>query len=156
MNNRVATLILVSCLMVMQFTIVQQSPAALGEPASSVAAGRRALSASQPSTTNRAAYTVQETKTGANSVREYISPSGIVFSVAWNGISHPDLVPLLGSYTDEYRQALQQKPRQRGQRRIQVKGNRVVVEKWGHMRNLRGRAYVSALIPAGVTIDEIK
>jgi len=37
-----------------------------------------------------------------------------------------------------------------------VRTDRVVVEKWGNMRNLQGRAYAPALIPPGVSIDEIK
>ena len=47
-------------------------------------------------------------------------------------------------------------PREPGRRNQKVETNRIVVEKWGHMRNLQGRAYVPALIPAGVSIDEIK
>jgi len=31
-----------------------------------------------------------------------------------------------------------------------------VVETWGHMRAMRGRAYVPALVPAGVALDEIR
>ena len=34
--------------------------------------------------------------------------------------------------------------------------DRVVVEKWGHMRNLQGRAYAPALLPPGVSSDEIR
>ncbi len=143
-------------LMATPFMLVRQSEAALGEPAASVAADRKALSAVQRAATPRNGYTVQELVTGGNTVREYMNQSGIVFAVAWKGVSHPDLTPLLGSYLTEYKQALQQTPRQRGQRRFQVKADRVIVEKWGHMRNLQGRAYVPALIPTGVTINEIK
>ncbi|MBF0539787.1 MAG: DUF2844 domain-containing protein, partial [Nitrospirae bacterium] len=89
-------------------------------------------------------------------VREYISPAGIVFGIAWNGLSHPDLKQLLGCYSGEYEKTLQQTPRKHGIRRIQIKTDRTVVEKWGHMRNLKGRAYVPDLIPSGVNIDEIK
>jgi hypothetical protein len=88
-------------------------------------------------------------------VREYVSPSGIVFAIAWNG-SQPDLSQLLGSYEKQYRQALKDTPRQPGVRRLRVKAPEVVVETWGHMRNLRGRAYAPALIPSGVTLDEIQ
>jgi hypothetical protein len=37
-----------------------------------------------------------------------------------------------------------------------LKANNVVVEKWGHMRNLQGRAYAPALMPQGVSVDEIR
>jgi hypothetical protein len=128
----------------------------LGEPANSVVSDRKAFSAVQRATTTRNGYTVQEFESDANIVREYISPAGVVFAVAWNGLSHPDLTSLLGSYVGEYKQALRQTPRRRGQRHLQVKTNSVIVEKWGHMRKLQGRAYIPALIPSGVSINEIK
>lgn len=130
--------------------------ATLGEPAASVETDRKALSAARRTTTTVDGYTVQEVKSDANTVREYVSSSGVVFAIAWNGLSHPDLTPLLGTYAGEYRQALRQTPRVPGRRSLKVKGDRVVVEKWGHMRNLQGRAYVPALIPPGVSLDEIK
>jgi hypothetical protein len=101
-------------------------------------------------------YTVQETETDATVVREYVAPSGLVFGIAWNGLTHPDLTKLLGSYAAPYKKALRQTPRKPGLRRHQVKSDQVVVEKWGHMRNLQGRAYAPALIPPGVSVDEIR
>lgn len=156
MRRIFVALSLVAGLLATPFMSARQSEAALGEPAASVAVDRKALSATQRAATIRKGYTVQELVTGGNTVREYIAPSGIVFAVAWNGISHPDLTPLLGTYVTEYKQALRQAPRQRGQRRSQVRAARVIVEKWGHMRNLQGRAYVPALIPEGVSSDDIK
>lgn len=135
---------------------VQQVWATLGESVESVSSDRKVLSAVQHAATTRNGYTVQALESDANSVREYVSSSGVVFAVAWNGLSHPDLSPLLGSYAGEYRHALQQTPRKPGHRSLQVKTARVVVERWGHMRNLQGRAYVPALIPPGVSVDEIK
>ena len=104
----------------------------------------------------RTGYNVHEVISASVTLREYLSPSGVVFGIAWNGLIHPDLTPLLGSYAGEYGEALRQTPRKPGRRRLQVKTNQVVVEKWGHMRNLKGRAYAPALIPPGVSVDEIK
>ena len=89
-------------------------------------------------------------------MREYVSPSGVVFGIAWSGLVPPDLTQLLGSYAPEYQEALQQTPRQKGSRHLRVETPGVIVEKWGHMRNLQGRAYAPALIPPGVSVDEIK
>jgi hypothetical protein len=136
--------------------VVQQAWATLGGPADSVITDRKALSAVRGGTTVQPGYTVQEIITDATNVREYVSPAGIVFAIAWNGMMHPDLTTLLGSYVAEYQQALQNTPRQMGMRRSEVRGNNVVVEKWGHMRNLQGRAYVPVLVPPGVNLDEIK
>ena len=135
---------------------VQQAQATLGESADSVKSDRKVLSAVQPATLPRNGYTVRELKSEANVTREYISPSGVIFAIAWNGLSHPDLTSQLGTYAGEYQKALRQTPGQKGKRHSQVKGSRVIVEKWGHMRNMQGRAYIPALIPAGVSIDEIK
>jgi hypothetical protein len=114
------------------------------------------LSAVHHATTAGNGFTVQEIVSDACAVREYISSAGVVFGIAWNGLSHPDLTLLLGSYTDEYKQTLQQTRRLPGRRAFQVKTNRLVVEKWGHMRNLQGRAYVPSLIPPGVSVHEIR
>jgi len=134
----------------------QQARAALGESVDSITSDSRTISAVRSAATVSADYTVHELRTDLISVREYVSPAGIVFGVAWNGPVPPDLTVLLGSYAEEYRQAQSQTPRQRGRRHIQVKTSRVVVERWGHMRNLQGRAYAPDLIPQGVSVDEIK
>ena len=138
------------------FVTVQQAQATLGGSPDSITLDRKALSAVRRATTARDGYTIHEMGSDATVVREYVSTSGIVFGIAWNGLIHPDLTQLLGTYTGEYEEALRQTPRQPGRRRLQVKTNSVVVEKWGHMRNLQGRAYVPGLIPPGVRIDEIR
>ena len=133
----------------------QQAYATLGERADSIAKDRQALSAAKAVTNNRSNYTVQVLTSDANVVREFLTPSGVVFAVAWNGLVHPDLTALLGSYAAEYQNARQQMPRRHGKKNLRVQSDRIVVETWGHMRNLQGRAYLPALIPAGVSIDEI-
>lgn len=135
----------------------QQAQAVLGESVASVTTDQKTLSSARGAATAvHNGYTVQEVKSDATTVREYVSSSGIVFGIAWQGRTHPDLTPLLGSYAGEYQEALRKTPRHPGRRRLQVKTDRIVVEKWGHMRKLQGRAYVPALIPYGVSLDEIK
>jgi len=130
--------------------------ATLGEPAASVESDRTALSAVRKAATSRTGYTVQEIVSDAATIREYISPDGIVFGVAWNGLTQPDLAPLFGTYYAEYRQTKEKTPRHQGRRFMQLKGPHVVVETAGHMRDMRGRAYVPSLVPAGANTDEIK
>ncbi len=143
-------------LFVASLAICRIAGATLGEPAESISSDRKALSAVRGATTVRSSYTIQEVKSESVAVREYISPSGIVFGIAWNGLVHPDLAPLLGSYRGEYEEALKQTPRKRGRRFSEVRTPGIVVEKWGHMRNLQGRTYAPALMPPGVSADEIK
>ena len=135
--------------------IGRPAQAVLGESADSIASDQKVISAVRRAKTVRTGYHVHEAVSDSVSLREYVSPSGVVFGIAWNGLIHPDLTPLLGSYAGEYGEALRQTPRKPGRRRLQVKTNQVVVEKWGHMRNLKGRAYAPALIPPGVSVDEI-
>lgn len=130
--------------------------AALGEGAGSAAADLKVLSSGRSSSEVRTGYTVRQVQADALTLREFISPAGIVFAVAWQGMIHPDLKPLLGSYHADYTTALEKASPRPGSRRLQVRAKNVVVEKWGQMRNLQGRAYVPDLIPPGVKIDEIE
>lgn len=130
--------------------------AALGESADSIASDRKSLSAVRGAAAARDGYTIQTIESDSTTIREYLSPFGIVFGIAWNGMSHPDLTRLLGSYAGEYQDTLRQTSHKPGRRSLQVKTNSIVVEKWGHMRNLQGRAYVPSLIPQGVSVDDIK
>jgi hypothetical protein len=148
--------VLVVCLATLVLVTAQVARATLDGFADSVESDRKVLSAARMSPASHDHYTVQEIQIETTLVREYVSLSGVVFAVAWNGLVHPDLTQLLGPYAGDYEEALQQTPRKYDRNRLEVKANRVVVEKWGHMRNLQGRAYVPDLIPPGVSIDEIR
>lgn len=156
MNNILYSTIFILALLITGHVAVQSASATLGETVDSVATDRKAMSAVKGATTTSSDYTIQEIVSDSTTIREYISPGGIVFAVAWNGLTNPDLTTLLGSYTNEYQDALQKTPHEKGRRVYRIKASRLVVEKWGHMRNLQGRAYVPSLIPSGVSINAIK
>jgi hypothetical protein len=130
--------------------------ATLGGGTDTIIKDHVALKASRRVSTTLGNYSVEEMTTAAATVREYVTPAGVVFGIAWSGISHPDLSVLLGAYKKEYEQALQSNRTPRGKRHSQVASANIVVQKWGHMRGMKGRAYVPGLIPTGVTVDEIK
>ncbi|MGA9109890.1 MAG: DUF2844 domain-containing protein [Smithella sp.] len=138
------------------FLLVQQAYATLGESVDSIATNKKTLSAVRSATKISSKYAIHEFQSETITVREYVSPSGVVFGIAWNGLTYPDLTPLLGSYASEHQKAASHIKRQPGHKYVKVESDNVVVEKWGHMRNLQGRAYAPALIPQGVTTDEIK
>jgi len=97
-------------------------------------------------------YTVHElSQADGHVVREYVSPAGLVFGVVWDGPTMPDISLLLGSYMEQLQKAMaaSSTPRRRGPLYIQA-GNLVVVS-GGHMRSFHGRAYLTNLIPAGLT-----
>ena len=147
--------------------------ATLGEPVQSIAADQQALGGQlrmlnqpqpstgeqalhqQPSAPSNPAYTVEQISTPAGvAVNEYVAPNGTVFAVSWRGPRPPDLSQLLGSYFAEYQTAAAAQPAQR--QRLLLQTEHLVIETSGHMRDLRGRAYVPALLPPGVSADEIQ
>jgi Protein of unknown function (DUF2844) len=156
MKKTLSVLFLSICLSVAALGVAAQALAALGGSVDSIESDRKTLSAVRSATMVSPAYTIHEMVSDATTIREYVSPAGIVFGIAWNGLVYPDLTQLLGSYADEYKKAMGQASRQPGRRHAQVKTNQVIVEKWGHMRNLQGRAYAPSLVPQGVSVDEIK
>jgi hypothetical protein len=130
--------------------------AALGEPAASLANDEAALEAARKPAQSLGAYRVERLETTTHAVREYVTPSGTVFAVAWEGVSHPDLTVLLGSYADPYRQEVARLGASPGRRGRRIEKGGAVVETWGHQRALHGRAWVPALLPPGVTPDDVR
>jgi hypothetical protein len=137
--------------------IAAPARAALGERADSIAADEAALAAARGQADARPAFRIERLDSPARTVREYVAPSGVVFAVTWEGLSPPDLDAVLGAYAAPVRRAFAQGGgghTGRRARRIEAEG--AVVETWGHMRSMHGRAYVPALVPAGVALDEIR
>lgn len=155
MTMRFGAILLCLCLLI-PASFASRARATLGEAADSIDRDRRALLAVKRAAVSHGRFSTQEIASDATTVREFITPAGVVFAVAWNGLVHPDLKVLLGSYDLEYRSALRRQPRKQGRRQTQVKSERVIVETWGHMRNLQGRAYLPALVPEGVSLHEIR
>ncbi len=129
--------------------------AALGVPESSVDGDARALAMERRAARPQAAgVRMHELRAPTQAVREFADASGRVFGVAWNGIAPPDLPRLLGAYYGEYRTAASRPVAGRGPRRVDSAG--VVVEFWGHGRDLHGRAWVPALLPQGASLDDLR
>jgi hypothetical protein len=147
---------LVFCAVLLSTLSSQYTYAALGGGLDSISSDLQALHANYRAKSVKDKYSVEIITADAITVREYVSPSGIVFGIAWNGYVHPDLTQLLGSYSGEFTSARQKAARKFGSRRLHLATGNIIVEKWGHMRDLRGRAYVPSMIPTEVTSDEIK
>ena len=131
--------------------------AALGGDATSVEADRAKMEATLQ-TTSRELYTVHEMHAANNVVvREFVSPQGKVFGVAWQGAARPDLQQLLGGYFNQYNEAVQsQKAKRVGRGPLSIQQPGLVLQMGGHMRALVGRAYVPQMVPAGVHLEEIR
>jgi Protein of unknown function (DUF2844) len=142
--------------------------ATLGAPAQSIADDQRILGGQlqtlgqgqfQPGEPRQPAsstsYTVEQISTPAGVVvNEYVSPDGTVFAVSWRGPRPPDLSQILGPYFAQFQTAAVAPGRQ--QRHLVLKTQGLVIETGGHMRDLRGRAYIPSLLPPNVSTEEIR
>ena len=89
-------------------------------------------------------------------VREYANMAGLVFAVSWRGPVLPNLSELLGGYFSSFMQQVDQ-ARAMGKRGspVNLESADLVVRSSGRMRSFFGHAYAPALIPAGVTIQDV-
>ena len=93
-----------------------------------------------------------QTPTGTK-VREYVSPAGKVFGVAWEGPFLPDLRQLLGLHFEQLGRA-QSNRRGRGPLIIQLPD--LVLYSGGHMRAFAGQAYIPDMVPQGIRAEAIR
>lgn len=129
--------------------------AVLGQDVSSVQAdGARMNSVVRVETAP--AYSVHEMVSPAGAtVREFVSASGQVFAIAWQGPYTPDLQQLLGDYFEQYMHAAQTSPRN-ARHVVHIETDDLVFESAGHMRFIVGRAYLRNKLPDGATVDAIR
>jgi len=131
--------------------------AELGGDVTTVAADREQMQGAKRNVRRAENYTAHEYEAQSGAVvREYVSPAGQVFGVAWQGPRIPDLRQLFGAYYAPYERAASaaRNERHRGPLLIQEPG--LVVQSGGHMRAYSGFAYVPKLMPAGVRAEEIR
>ena len=131
--------------------------AALGGDVSSVEADRVGMQGALLRIVSSDAYTLHEVQSSsATTVREYVSSTGVVFAVAWQGPWLPNMRQILGTYFEAY-QRLQAAPRtRRGRGSIVIDQPDLVVQMSGHPRAFSGRAYVPRLLPASVPVNIIR
>jgi hypothetical protein len=88
-------------------------------------------------------------------VREFVSPAGVVFGIAWQGPFLPSMQQILGTYFSHLQEYAQAQTGRRGGPVTIQKSNFVLVS-GGRMRSYRGRAYVPNLLPAGVSAEVVQ
>jgi len=128
--------------------------ASLGDNESTVETDRLSMGATRRTQVSPVFTTHELQVPSGTTVREYVSPTGTVFGVAWQGPSIPDLRQLIGSHFDEYVAAMEARRTRRSPVLVQLPG--LVVQSSGHMRAFSGRAYLPAALPPGVTPEEIQ
>lgn len=89
-------------------------------------------------------------------VQEYANAAGVVFAVSWRGPVLPNLSELLGAYFNSFKHDVEQ-ARLSGKRGapVNIERSDLVVRSMGRMRNFFGHAYAPALVPAGVSIQDV-
>ncbi len=138
--------------------------AGLGDNAASVLSDQARMKGTLRSV-DRSAYVMHEITTpyGAK-VREFVTPGGAVFGVAWEGQFPPNFQQLLGPYYQQVQQALAQQRaaeessgqgrRRRGPVYVATPG--IVFSQTGHMHSFHGQAYIPQLVPQGVQPSDIR
>ena len=136
----------------------------LGDNAASVLTDQARLKGTLNSV-DRQAYVMHEiTASSGAKVREYVSPAGQVFGVAWEGQFPPNFQQLLGPYYQEAQQAAtqqqaqessaQQPPRRRGP--VVINTPKIVFVNVGHIHSFHGVAYIPQMVPQGVQASDIR
>ncbi len=104
-----------------------------------------------------AGYTVHENLLdNGTRVQEFVTPSGVVFAVAWRGPVLPDLRALLGDYLiifQRHTDAVRQGGLRGGPVNLVQEG--LVLRSSGRMGDFSGYAYVPTLVPAGVNVHAL-
>lgn len=101
-------------------------------------------------------YIVNERSYHSIQIKEYVRNDGIVFAVTWSGIGHPDMQEILGSFHGSYESSQSRLKLSRHTRSFAIKEADLVVKRFGHLRNLRGQAYVPSLLPSGFDLGELQ
>lgn len=127
--------------------------AALGQPHESIQFDMETLKGKLV-TKQMEGYSVEEITRGDGAIlREFVSPNGQIFGVAWQGMTMPNLTQILGPSADAFQKATQG-THHRGPLSVHV--GQLVVETGGHMRSFRVRAYRLDLLPKGISEEVVQ
>jgi len=92
-----------------------------------------------------------------SSIREYVSPAGIVFAVSWSTHFKPNLESLLGQHAATYSAAASEAMKAPGiKRNVALQRGDLVVQSTSHLNSFVGRAYLRSLVPAGVNANALR
>lgn len=129
--------------------LCNQAIAALGDV--------RVPAIARPSAVNNESFNTREValETGTSLV-EYIDSGGRVFAISWAGPVLPPLEQWLGPYFSRFSEAvaLGRQASNLGTP-LGISTDKLVVKSRGRMRSFTGYAYVPALVPAGLRLQDV-
>jgi hypothetical protein len=142
----------------------QLALAGLTQPESSVDSDRVKFKGKKHQIVDHGTYRVHSIdRENGGQVTEYVA-NDKVFGVAWSGgNSHPNMSTLLNSRYNSFMQQLSltsiptpgKATGVRSSPISVIKTDDLIVERWGHMGKVQGRAWVPSLLPNGVSSDEV-
>ncbi len=130
--------------------------ASLGETENSISIDRMRMGARHQIEVN-AKYSVHDLQgVDGSHLRQYVAANGVVFAVAWNTLSKPDLSAVLGASYPTYTTSAQAAARRPGiQRRFRHEDLDLVVQSTAHLNVFSGFAFRRSMLPAGLNPDRI-
>jgi hypothetical protein len=128
--------------------------ASLGDDVSSVIVDQNALQGHIRIEVHTSYELHEITTPNGSIVREFVSPQGKVFGIAWQGHGIPNLRQLLGSYAPQLQKG--QRTRVVPRRAVWIQGDDFVLFSFGYLRFFRGCAYVPSLVPNNVTAEVVQ
>lgn len=143
---------------VLLILVLAQMPAwaVLGQTEASVTTDQQRMKTEDRVQTFASYKVHQLTTTNGPTVREYVSPQGVVFGVAWRGRFMPNVNQLLGTYVENLQTATADQTHIQRRRGITVKTGDFVYSNFCHMQNCTGRAYVPAFVPSSVSAEVVR
>jgi hypothetical protein len=153
-------IVLLAGVVLASLLLPSRAAAALGGDVTSVEADQQQMKAKRAVRAS-ASYSVHEITTPYGTVvREYVSPDGKVFGVAWRGPFLPNFQQLLGDSYATFAQAAQDarsaQPRRSRNAPLMVAQPNLVMHSGGHTRAYVGHVYIPGMIPQGVDAQEIR
>jgi hypothetical protein len=150
-------LALLATLLASSLLLAGPARAALGGSVDSVTADTSALRG-QLRTTGFVDYDMHQISAGQLVVNEYVTRAGQVFAITWHGPTPPNLQQLLGTYFARFQGAAaaahQANP---GIHRVfTLTQSDLVIRQAGRLRAFGGVAYLPALVPSDVSIDQLQ
>ncbi|QDK37458.1 DUF2844 domain-containing protein [Bdellovibrio sp. NC01] len=103
-----------------------------------------------------ASYTVREITEDVRVIKEYVNSSGVVFAVSWSGTGLPDLAATFGSYYAAYKEKVAAKTPNRNRRIATVETADLVFSNMTVGASMKGMAYISKLLPAGLAPEDLQ
>jgi hypothetical protein len=140
------------------FSLLAMAPAfaGLGEAESSINADSMRMHARRTVAMTQQ-YSVNELQSADGSrVKQYVSPSGIIFAVSWHTLYKPNLSSMLGPSFQNYAQAAQQAARRPGiQRHFRHESLDLVVQATSHLNVFSGFAFRQSMLPRGLNLSNL-